>query len=275
MVAILYTIILFIVNAVVAIVGLALVINGGLMAWSKNVPSQTFGDVWDDFFNKTEFSNTTSITKSISDAVMNISSHYSISIFIIGLVILCICVAGILGVCCKSSLCLKIYMAVIFLVILAHIITLAVYFTTKQSPEKFFVDFMNSSMYEYKSLSSGDPTSVLMGLAMIKFNCCGVNNGTDFKLSKVFVKKDTWNHKTYKVEYPIPCCKFKADLEILSDTCPKNFNDENSNVNTGCLKPIHTYVFRYIDTAAYISIIILLCEVIIFLMAGMIYKENN
>ncbi|VDQ02904.1 unnamed protein product [Trichobilharzia regenti] len=108
MVAVLYTIILFVVNAVVGIVGLVLVINGGLMAWSKNVASQTFGDVWDEFFNKTDISNTTLMTKSITDAIMNISSRYSISIFIIGLFILLVCVAGIFGACCKSSLCLKI-----------------------------------------------------------------------------------------------------------------------------------------------------------------------
>ncbi|CAH8596583.1 unnamed protein product [Heterobilharzia americana] len=254
----LYTIILFIVNAVVGIIGLFLTINGGLMAWSKSVATQTFGDIWNVFINKTNITNKSSITHNIGDAVLNISSKYSI-----------------IGTCCKSSLCLKIYMGVIFIVILSHIIILIVYFSTKHNPKKFFIHLLNNSIYEYKNLSSGDPTSVFMGLTMIKFNCCGVNNGSDFKHSKKFINTDTWNNKTYTLQYPIPCCKFKVNLDILSTTCPKNFTTENSNINNGCLHPLHNYVFHYIDIAAYVSIIILLCEVIILLMATLINKENS
>ncbi|CAH8625648.1 unnamed protein product [Heterobilharzia americana] len=258
----LYTIILFIVNAVVGIIGLFLTINGGLMAWSKSVATQTFGDIWNVFINKTNITNKSSITHNIGDAVLNISSKYSVLIFVIGLIILLICGAGIIGTCCKSSLCLKIYMGVIFIVILSHIIILIVYFSTKHNPKKFFIHLLNNSIYEYKNLSSGDPTSVFMGLTMIKFNCCGVNNGSDFKHSKKFINTDTWNNKTYTLQYPIPCCKFKVNLDIL-------------NINNGCLHPLHNYVFHYIDIAAYVSIIILLCEVIILLMATLINKENS
>ncbi|KAH8856926.1 tetraspanin-CD63 receptor [Schistosoma japonicum] len=261
MVNMLYRLILFTVNAVIGIIGLSLVILGGLMTWSKSTATKAFGDIWTTYINKMNLTNT-SIDRSIGDAVLKMSSHYSQPIFAIGIIILLICIAGILGSCCKSYLCLKIYIVGISIVILSHLIVLAIYFARKQAPQAFFIKLLNYSINQYESISSGDTNSVFMGLVMIKFNCCGAQNGSDFNHSMKFAKSDVWNNKTFTtLSYPIPCCKFNKNLEIQDKSCPNKFTDTNSNINTGCLKPLHHFLFHYTDIAAYISIVLLLCEV--------------
>ncbi|KAH8856924.1 tetraspanin-CD63 receptor [Schistosoma japonicum] len=253
MVNMLYRLILFTVNAVIGIIGLSLVILGGLMTWSKSTATKAFGDIWTTYINKMNLTNT-SIDRSIGDAVLKMSSHYSQPIFAIGIIILLICIAGILGSCCKSYLCLKIYIVGISIVILSHLIVLAIYFARKQAPQAFFIKLLNYSINQYESISSGDTNSVFMGLVMIKFNCCGAQNGIT------------------TLSYPIPCCKFNKNLEIQDKSCPNKFTDTNSNINTGCLKPLHHFLFHYTDIAAYISIVLLLCEIILLLMAIMISR---
>ncbi|KAK4467756.1 hypothetical protein MN116_008686 [Schistosoma mekongi] len=268
----LYRFVLFAVNTVIGIIGLSLVILGGLMTWSKSTATKAFGDVWTMYINKMNFTNT-SIDRSIGDAALKMSGHYSRPIFAIGMVILLICIAGILGSCCKSYLCLKIYIVLLSIVILSHIITLAIYFARKQAPQAFFIRLLNYSIYEYESISSGDTNSVFMGLVMIKFNCCGVQNGSDFNHSMKFIKSDVWNNKTFtKLSYPIPCCKFNKFLEIQDKSCPNKFTEINSNINTGCMKPLHQFLFYYTDITAYISIVLLLCEIILLLLAIMISR---
>ncbi|CAH8621870.1 unnamed protein product [Schistosoma curassoni] len=269
---ILFTLVLFSVNVIVGIVGLALAIIGGLMTFSRSATTRTFGEIWGRYLEKMNLSNS-SIEQTIADATLKMSGHYSRPIFAIGLIILIICIAGILGSCCKSSLCLKIYITAISIIIITHIIILIVYFARKQVPHTFLIQFLNYSIHDYISISSGDPNSILMGLIMMKLNCCGARNGSDFYHPVKFNRTDVWNGVTYThLKYPLPCCKFKDNLEIQGDTCPNSFR--NSNVHNGCLKPLHQLLTYYVDIAAYISFILLLCEIIILLMAVLINKKR-
>ncbi|CAH8651434.1 unnamed protein product [Schistosoma rodhaini] len=269
---ILFTLVLFSVNVVVGVVGLALAILGGLMTWSKSATTRTFGEIWGRYLEKMNLTNTSS-EQTIVDVTLKMSGHYSRPIFAIGLIILIICIAGILGSCCKSSLCLKIYIAAISIFIITHIIILIVYFASKQQPHKFLIQFLNYSIHEYVSISSGDPNSILMGLIMMKLNCCGARNGSDFYHPVKFDRTDVWNGVTYtNLKYPVPCCRFNGNLEIQDESCPKSF--KISNIHNGCLKPLHRLLTYYVDIAAYLSLMLLLCEIIIFLMAILINKRR-
>ncbi|RTG83232.1 uncharacterized protein DC041_0006334, partial [Schistosoma bovis] len=178
------------------IVGLALAVLGGLMTFSRSATTRTFGEIWGRYLEKMNVSNS-SIEQTIADATLKMSGHYSRPIFAIGLIILIICIAGILGSCCKSSLCLKI------VIHYSH----------------FYHHYYT---YHY--------------------------------IDRLFCKKTS--HTDLK--YPLPCCQFKDNLEIQGNTCPNSFR--NSNVHNGCLKPLHQLLTYYVDIAAYISFILLLCE---------------
>ncbi|XP_018649838.1 uncharacterized protein Smp_201720 [Schistosoma mansoni] len=79
---ILFTLVLFSVDVVVGVVGLALAILGGLMTWSKSATTRTFGEIWGRYLEKMNLTNTSS-EQTIADVTLKMSGHYNRPIFAI------------------------------------------------------------------------------------------------------------------------------------------------------------------------------------------------
>lgn len=255
--------ILAIVNIIVGIIAAVILIFGAILTWSKDMAVKVISSVLHEILQKVD-PNDTTLGDKIATELLNFCSNYGLVLFIFGAIIFCICVLGCVGACCKVSIIMIIYLALISAIVLVHAVLLIIYFTRKDIPASMLGKQLENLVMQYQSLMSKDGPSLTLGLLMPRFNCCGFKNGDDFKTSTNFKRTDGYDGKIYStITYPIPCCKMDNAYKIIDATCPQSFTKANSNFDQGCEKPFEDMVLHYLDLVAYVSIGILLFNVLL------------
>ncbi|CAH8654284.1 unnamed protein product [Dicrocoelium dendriticum] len=207
-----------------------------------------------------EFANRQSVHLEPGTAVLG--SPFGLAIFIIGIVILGLCVLGLFGACCNSHILLIVYAILHGILLIAEIIVVIIYAAKPNiltDPLKGTIDTMTAN---YVSVNSTDTDSMVMKALMFALQCCGSNDGGDFKNSTKFKRTQVYDKTTYTLMYPVPCCKFDQSNQPVG-SCPGTFDSVNSNIRQGCWKVLKGYIDRYGMMAVYVSIGVILLQVIL------------
>lgn len=249
-------IVLGVVNAALLLIGLAVMIFGALLKWNRPVLEKIISLAMKEIQNDVGDVSEEKL-KSAIDYIQSLGGPVGLFIFIAGAVIACIAGLAFIGLCCHIRLFLIVYAAVIAAIFVVHGIILIIYFSNRDLLLKPMHTELEKLVLQYQSVASGDPASVALALIMPTFECCGYNNGDDFKQPESrFTKEDEIKgQKIDKLEFPVTCCKPEA-LGVDANQCPKKFTAENSYRDEGCKQ----HVDAKIDQIAKLSIIMLLVE---------------
>ncbi|KAF5405025.1 hypothetical protein PHET_01383 [Paragonimus heterotremus] len=251
-------IILAVINTAVLLAGLGLLIAGSLLRWNRSL----FERVLSIALRRVgEIQNRELLDQALAK-IQEMAGPIGMVLFIMGIVLICVAGLAFIGICCHIRLVLIIYAIVIGIIIAAHTILLIVYFSDKRIIFKYIDQGLQIYVKKYKSIESQEVDSVVVGIFMPTFQCCGYFNGSDFLESGAeFTKRDSvQGQEITNLTYPLPCCK-PENVGIQDNQCPKVFNEETSYYNIGCKQRIDEKLVPLMDRAMKWSIVVLAFEV--------------
>ncbi|KAF5400159.1 hypothetical protein PHET_06676 [Paragonimus heterotremus] len=217
-------IVLFLINAVGIILAIVLGVVGGLMAWGEKAIEVIIKKVLLPLI--TTFAENED-PQAISDLVHRLATTTApigYALFAAGCVLFAITVVGFVGACINSQIAL-----------------IVVY--------KVAEDVLKNSITAYMNMEVNNMDSLIIGFVMPTLKCCGLKNSSEFIN---MLNTETYQRVVYTdIEHPISCCKMDDKFRLLDTTCPKEFNEQNSNVNVPCDSEFRAKFFKYADYFAY------------------------
>ncbi|PVD32554.1 hypothetical protein C0Q70_07995 [Pomacea canaliculata] len=184
--------------------------------------------------------------------------------------------AGCCGAVKEIKCLLGIYIAIVLLIVIAEVVAAALAIAFKDRIEqKFKEGLVEAIQKEYDgNLTSGNPFSRAFDYAQVEFDCCGVENYTDFVNS-------TWDKNKGNDKVPQTCCKV-ADKNQYFDTNVLNLEDKSCpttdpslkklNTNTPCYGAIRDWVMKHVGIIIGIGFGIVAIEVLAVGLAICLYK---
>ncbi|CAH1772214.1 unnamed protein product [Owenia fusiformis] len=171
-------------------------------------------------------------------------------------------IIGFLG-CCGAwkevRVFLIVYAIMVLLILLAEIGAGVVAFLFRDKAITELKSFLNETIvYKYEGqLTTSEPFSLAWDLAHVTFDCCGINNSTDFDVASAWNRSYTLTtnniSSTVNMVIPPSCCRFTdkslypsniGSLTFVNDTCPIAPTTSNSWLNTGCYQTIYDFVLQ-------------------------------
>ncbi|XP_014784185.1 tetraspanin-18 [Octopus bimaculoides] len=161
---------------------------------------------------------------------------------------------AILSVCSESKCCLTFYIAVIASALTLQVSSATMGFMFK---DKWQNHLENEVLQEISSsfdgkVNSNNTFTQILNSFQITFECCGVNNYTDFERANLWTK----NYNGTTTIIPLSCCR---DRRITTD-CLTSPNGKNSYIEKGCKQTITDLVTRYHGVLIAVSLTILVLE---------------
>ncbi|KAF7261917.1 hypothetical protein EG68_00765 [Paragonimus skrjabini miyazakii] len=188
-----------------------------------------------------------------------------IGLMIFAGVIILVSGMGFVGAMCNLKV-LKLYILLLLAIVSVHLLLMIFYFARPEMVTKALRNEFYNLVKKYKSFDGDDTPSVFLAIIMIATNCCGANNGSDFRDS--MNTTDKLLGKTYTdLQYPIVCCKMDTSFKLLDANCPTNFNTENSNINEGCVPKLEAKLLKMTNIIVYVSLSVILFNTIIIAIA--------
>ncbi|TGZ69812.1 hypothetical protein CRM22_003519 [Opisthorchis felineus] len=247
---------LFILTALMLVVGGVIMIFGGMTVWGPvYVKVQT--NLWKQD-NSLE-SHQESYER-IVQLLQSVTRPLGIVFMVFGFILSITAVLGCVGIC-HLPVMTFVYAILVGVAVLIHIILVTVYFSNKEVFLSQGYATVQNLVRKYTSLESNNKDSWTLGLFMSMFNCCGYWNGDDFNANATqFTRRDRYLEYEYPyIRYPISCCK-KYKIGQDADSCPQVFNSTNSNVKIGCKSKLYETTVPLVSTFALGSLGILALE---------------
>ncbi|XP_064616607.1 tetraspanin-18-like [Liolophura sinensis] len=169
-----------------------------------------------------------------------------------------ICIIAILGFCGACQLikgCLYAYAFLVMAILALQIasVVVAIFFNSRF--ETYAISWLTLVLNKYYQgpYDTSNVYSLAWDTMMVKLQCCGANNGTDF------AAQNKWN-RTYiygnndRASIPLTCCEFNNTASFPTDmaafissmvnkTCP--FTESDSYSSTGCYSAIRSTALSY------------------------------
>lgn len=202
-----------------------------------------------------------------------------------GVFIFVVGACGLLAVLRESKLMLMVYVFCLVLV-LAGEISAAIYAVVKKDQ---VINSLRESGREYMATSYNfsDTSSKGFNYVMLKFECCGVNNYTDFYESSYVNRSRRWN--TYGAAITSACCSIHpADLSNTTVDGPEPINQtacyieaslfaENSSTPLnyfypqGCLTSFVDFISKNLVVVVAVGFSITVVEILAIVFASLLY----
>lgn len=261
-----FRIILFCLNTAVMIACFALMVIGGMLAWGTSfIISQL--DKFVEPLKKTLGVDAADVTKNAVEMLLPITRPVGIVLFICGLGILMVAVFGCVGATCNRKLCLRIYIGLLMFFVVSHLVLLITYFLKTRLIANLITKQLEEPVKNYVSIKSQQTESIFISLIMGIFQCCGYNNGEDFKNSKM-ESSDAWMGQVYTdLKYPMFCCKMTTEFNFEYPDCPRSFEKHQSNINRGCGPEAEKRMLGLFNKLIYSSLLILIFNIVIIIIA--------
>ncbi|CAL8090894.1 unnamed protein product [Calicophoron daubneyi] len=257
-------VLLSIVNAIVLAIGIVATVVGACLRWNQPMLRRIIDAGIGDYTKYTDVDVQTMKNKFYA-AIQDMASPVGLAPFIFGIILVAIAIIGYVGLCRKLKVLVIVYAVVIGILMAMHLIYIIVYFSNRDLVLKYPMNYLKETVMGYTSISNGDEDSLILGLLMPHFHCCGYENGKDFYSSGAkFTRVEYYHKHKIRVKYPVPCCKSTGTGQSL---CPFRFTSSNSYINTGCKKPVKDKLKDIFDIATYVSIVMLVFDAIAFILA--------
>ncbi|ELU13466.1 hypothetical protein CAPTEDRAFT_216192 [Capitella teleta] len=214
------------------------------------------------------------------DQFFGLFMSLGVAILMIGLLIFVLTILASCGSCCMVKCMLIGYIVLLVVVILVQAICLGLYGTDKlDAPIK--KSSLKSLKEKYEGNKGDNLESIMLNLVQYQFECCGINNVTDFDDVDNWDKSEGYEHngQTYVVEVELPttCCKmtgiFPDDVILQDQNCPTAPTSVNSYMATGCyeavkaeMKTFQVYILGFVGGCIALELLfVLLAALILYL----------
>ncbi|XP_034299786.2 CD63 antigen [Magallana gigas] len=172
---------------------------------------------------------------------------------------------GISGLCSKRSWLMTTYIVVTGVLVIAKIALIVLCYIRPDVIQDWIRTPLKVSLQTtYRGDTATDPVSVTWNLLMIKFSCCGVDNGRDFEFSR-FNRDFTLQifNQTLSIsnlQTPLACCNSASRRTTFEPgACAKYpIRKDHTHYFEGCLEKIWSYVTQYSD--AFILAAVVICS---------------
>lgn len=246
--------ILYLCNTLMILFGLNLLVIGCFFKLSRSYARNFLFNA----ANSTEFTKDVESLDQLTSSVSDILQQVSSATIAAGVIIMLISIIGFCGAC-KRNRC-YLYMYVLCIGIAAGIAGgLCIFSALGKSKFKHMGEQRAYQMFaHYKNESI---QSKAFSLMMTYFKCCGVSNGTDFRL-----KNNNWRLTHTKDKVPKVCCRNRQE-----PNCTKNPTSKNSYTYIGCFSKLWALFMKHsmkitivlaTSTVVLLSIIVLTCCVV-------------
>ncbi|CAH8599707.1 unnamed protein product [Heterobilharzia americana] len=261
--------ILTVINSIFLTISIAIAIVGGLVAWNSTVITSIVSNTLVSTITTASSGKMSADAATLTSNIISLTKPIGVIIFVLGIIIMALCLLGIVGVCCKSKVCLGLYLAILVAIVVIHIALIITYEVQPTLITSVLDTTIDSWATGYISIVSGDANSVLFASIMMLLNCCGSTSVTDITTSSKFSTSDTYASTAYSsLVRPIPCCKVDSTFTLSDSTCPTVSSSAQQNDNTGCKTLIRAYINTYCNTIVYVSLGILAFFLLLIIIAA-------
>jgi len=183
----------------------------------------------------------------------------SVLLIIVGLVIAIVGFLGCFGALKQNSGMLLVYAIVLGVVILVQLVAGILAFIYSDEAKSL----ASESLIEYVEEYDGDTNKnsvEIMNLIMEEFDCCGVNNATDFL---TLTNSSIWNQNNV----PDSCCK------VMQSECGWVYSTDDDNIwHEGCLTKF-TGILDNVQYSAIAVLVAVLVQVILIVISCQLRKD--
>ncbi|XP_025090071.1 tetraspanin-18-like isoform X2 [Pomacea canaliculata] len=202
----------------------------------------------------------------------------AIALIVGGVFLFIIGFAGCCGAVKEIKCLLGVYIAIVLLIVIAEIVAASLAIAFKGKVEVELKQALKDGIRQYYDgqLNSSNAFSRAFDFAQVEFDCCGVDNYTDFYIS-------AWRNKTdHNILVPFTCCELKDKNAFLDGNKPELKNEKcpvthpsksNPNTDTPCFPAIKDWVMRHANIIIGIGFGIVAIEIIAIVFACCLYRN--
>lgn len=203
--------VLQIANTILFFVFVAVTVFGILLKTSKPVVESLLNRIIDDKLDDNQVAQLAQFIIKNADAA-------AIVIIVVGLAVAALCLVGCIASCCGCNILLKIYAAILILLVVLQIAVVIYFLADPKNISIFVINAMKSSLAFYgKSDSKGKLATAIWDLTMNSnknATCCGMRGYGDFakgsKLPEACCKKSLKScTETEAAKIKVPGCELK------------------------------------------------------------------
>lgn len=241
-------VILQILNGFLLVIFAIVVLFGILLKAVKDMALQMQTEILNDFEGDAED------VRQFADFIYRHVDQIATVFIVVGLILVAVCVFGCVSACSKHSILLKIYAAILIVLLVVEVIAAAVAYSNPirlasgllHSTETLLMSYGNESVEGRKS------TAILNVLMTSVPQCCGMDGYEDFDLTQ---------------SLPLPCCN------ITTGNCDQG-KAQSANV-TGCRGKIAENYVASLRASMYLSIVSILFLVALIIVTMLIIFTNR
>lgn len=163
-------------------------------------------------------------------------SGFLLVVFVAGLLVLVVALAGCCGGCCRNSAITKLYAAILItFLIVEFILVIVIYgFSDSMMMSSIKKTLTSVVVSEYQGLVGNNTETFGWNFIMTKYQCCGVYGYSDFTATEVWKSSLVAGGTTYNLKIPIVCCDELPSSTDLNCTGTKT----GTNANKGCFEEL-------------------------------------
>ncbi|XP_033758732.1 CD63 antigen-like [Pecten maximus] len=227
-------IILVIINLIFSLVGILLLTVGSIVKWGGNIMDDVLSDWYSNFRKALEEAGVDN--SSIENFnIEEFMQEAAIAFIVIGIFFFLLGIIGCIGACCKVRSLLICYSVIIVLVIIVELTFVILLFAIRDDIDKWLKKPLEEAIKdEYTGTNGTDAVTLGLNFIMSEFECCGVENYTEFTTTAT-----KWQKILPNQMIPLICCRNATRDNFDCLTSP---NKDNSYSDKGCYSAIEDWV---------------------------------
>ncbi|KAK3587690.1 hypothetical protein CHS0354_042475 [Potamilus streckersoni] len=254
------------INMVFLLVGIGLLVMGLIVRFGQQIYKPLLAETLKIL--ETTGQNISKDFKFNADELGNILMSLSVGLIVGGIVLSAFTLFGCCGGCYKNKCMLFLYGVIIVVLLVAEIIVIGLLYGKKDIIKQPLKD----GLKDYRGANGTDLLSLGWNIVMLQFQCCGVDNYTDFSAGKYW-KTTTYNGTLLTFSTPPLCCKEPA--KNLPTCALSTFNEAVSNAYIGCFNKIWDISLGNITMAVGILVACGVFQILLIAFAYIIYKSSD
>ncbi|XP_061163805.1 tetraspanin-9-like [Saccostrea echinata] len=260
---------LTIVNIVFSLIGITLLVVGSVVRWG------------DDFMNNILQDSYSRLASALKDAgadanlndfnIADFVGDATLAFIILGAFFFVLGILGCVGACCQVKCMLVVYVVFLVILLLVEITFIILIFAVRSEVDSWIKKpFKKAIKEEYKGIHSKESISIAINFVSVEFECCGVDNYSDFNSSTLW-RNETVNETNPLI--PVICCKNRTSDAIKS--CVENPNQNNSYAYQGCYNAIDNWLIKNQNIMIGVGAAVLAVELLLMIFALVVCKSGE
>lgn len=223
-----FKLVLQIINISLCLAFLAVGVLGIILKSSKTIVQSLLEKIFDRFQVGDDD------MRELAKFMVDNADGFAIILASVGFVLAIVCLCGFVSVCCGLGILLKIYAAVLILLVVVQIVVVAFLFSDPSQIPKLLIKALTEAQKHYNGTGEEGKTSTAVWNLIMTFDglCCGIDSYKEFPTSPTL---------------PMQCCP-----NTTQTTCTES-EAQTASV-PGCREKIETFVYTNAKMALYVAL---------------------